>query len=49
MGRAEWGVRDITRNIADYSFAQVNDNGLPVFNNDVDKNFGIYLSIGFMF
>jgi len=49
MARAEWGVRDITRNIADYSFSQVNDNGLPVFTNDVDKNFGVYLSIGFMF
>ena len=49
MGRAEWGVRDITRNIADYSFVQVNDNGLPVFTNDVDKNFGLFLSIGFIF
>lgn len=48
-GRAEWGVRDITRNIADYSFSQVNNNGLPVFTNDDDKNFGLYLSIGFLF
>jgi len=49
MGRAEWGMRDITRNTADYSFSEVNDNRTPVFKNDVDKNFGVYLSIGFKF
>ena len=49
MGRVEYGVRDITRNSADYSFARVNDNETPIFNNDSDKNLGIYLSIGFKF
>ena len=49
MGRVEYGVRDITRNTADYSFAKVNNNETPIFNNDNDKNLGYYLSIGFKF
>lgn len=49
MGRVEYGVRDITRNTADYSFVRVNDNETPIFNNDNDKNLGFYLSIGFKF
>ncbi len=49
MGRVEYGVRDITRNTADYSFARVNDDETPIFNNDSDKNLGFYLSIGFKF
>ena len=49
MGRVEYGVRDITRNTADYSFARVNDDKSPVFNNDSDKNLGFYLSLGFRF
>jgi len=49
MGRVEYGVRDITRNSADYSFANVNTDETPIFNNDSDKNLGLYLSIGFKF
>lgn len=49
MGRVEYGMRDITRNTADYSFVRVNDNETPIFNNDNDKNLGFYLSIGFKF
>ena len=49
MGRVEYGMRDITRNVADYSFANVNQDQTPIFNNDSDKNFGIYLSVGFKF
>ncbi len=49
MGRVEYGMRDITNNTSDYSFANVNDNETPVFNNDNDKNLGIYVSIGFRF
>ena len=49
MGRVEYGLRDITRNTVDYSFAQVNDNQTPVFKEDSDTNLGIYLSIGFRF
>lgn len=49
MGRVEYGMRDISRNTADYSFARVNDDETPIFNNDNDKNLGFYLSIGFKF
>lgn len=49
MARAEWGVRDITRNTADFSFSRVNDDLTPVFTNNIDRNFGAYLSIGFKF
>ena len=49
MGRVEYGVRDITRNTTDYSFARVNDDKSPVFNNDSDRNLGFYLSLGFKF
>ena len=49
MGRLEYGVKDITRNTADPSFARVNDNETPIFNNDRDLNVGAYLSIGFKF
>lgn len=49
MGRVEYGLRDITRNTVDYSFTEVNDNQTPVFKEDVDRNFGVYLSLGFRF
>ena len=49
MGRIDYGVKDITRNTADYSFARVNRDESPVFNNDSDKNLGFYISIGFKF
>lgn len=49
MGRLEYGVKDITRNSVDYSFARVNNNETPILSNDSDKNLGIYISIGFKF
>ena len=49
MGRVDYGIKDITRNTADYSFARVNNDESPIFNNDSDKNLGFYLSIGFKF
>ncbi len=49
MGRVEYGLRDITRNSADYSLSQVNDNQTPIFKDDDDRNLGIYLSLGFRF
>lgn len=49
MGRVEYGAKDITRNSADYSFTDVNDDETPIFNNDNDKNLGFYLSLGFKF
>ncbi len=49
MGRAEIGLRDITRNAADFTFTDVTSDQGPVFTNDVDKNFGLYLSLGFRF
>lgn len=49
MGRLEHGLRDVTRDIADYSFANVNSDGSLIFRPDNDYNVSIQLSVGFKF
>ncbi|MFT4566504.1 MAG: hypothetical protein ACI9FN_001465 [Saprospiraceae bacterium] len=49
MGRVEYGLRDVTRDIADYSFADVNDDGSLIYRQDNDYNLSLQLSIGFKF
>lgn len=49
MLRAEYGLKDITRNTGDVSYQEINSNGSFIYNNDFDRNFGIHLSIGFKF
>ncbi|MEL6124185.1 MAG: outer membrane beta-barrel protein [Bacteroidota bacterium] len=49
MGRVEYGMRDITRNVADYSLTEVNDDGSLIFVNDQDRNVVFSLSLGFRF
>ncbi len=49
MLRAEYGLKDITRDTGDVSFQEINENGNFVYNRDFDRNFGIHLSVGFKF
>ena len=49
MGRVEYGLQDVTRDISDYSFGDVNDDGSLIFRQDNDYNLSIQLSIGFKF
>ena len=49
MARIDYGLKDITRNSVDYSFARINEDLTPILNNDIDKNLGFYISIGFKF
>ena len=49
MGRVEYGLRDITRNEADYSFANVNDDATLIYRDDFDRNVSFQFSLGFRF
>ncbi len=49
MGRMEYGMSDVTRNSADYSFSTLGENGALIFNNDIDRNLSFQLSLGFKF
>lgn len=47
--RAEYGLRDITRNNVDHSYRNVNPDGSLIFEEDYDRNLNFALSIGFKF
>jgi len=47
--RAEVGMRDMTNNNAEYSYAEINDDGTFVYSDDFDRSFTIGLSLGFKF
>ena len=47
--RADLGMRDMTNNSAEYSYAEINDDGTFIYSDDFDRNFTIGLSIGFKF
>jgi len=47
--RADLGMRDMTNNNAEYSYAEINDDGTFIYSDDFDRNFTIGLSIGFKF
>lgn len=47
--RGDLGMRDMTNNNAEYSYAEINDDGSFVYSDDFDRNFTIGLSLGFKF
>lgn len=47
--RADYGLRDMTNNKVDYSYAEIEDDGTFVFSEDFDRNFTVGLSLGFKF
>lgn len=47
--RGDLGMRDMTNNAVDYSYAEINDDGSYVFSTDFDRNFTVALSLGFKF
>lgn len=46
---AEYGMKDITRNSADISNREINNNSTFIYNNDRDRNFNVSISLGFRF
>jgi len=47
--RAELGMRDMTNNNVDYSYAEINDDGSFIFSDDFDRTVNFALSLGFKF
>lgn len=47
--RGDLGMRDMTNNLMDYSYAEINDDGSFVFSDDFDRNLTFGLSLGFKF
>jgi len=47
--RADLGMRDMTNNNAEYSYAEIEDDGSFIYSDDFDRNFTIGLSLGFKF
>ena len=47
--RAELGMRDMTNNLVDYSYAEINDDGSFIYSDDKDRTVNFALSLGFKF
>ncbi len=47
--RVEYGLNDITRTEGDVSYQELNPDQTFVFNDDNDRTFGLFLSVGFKF
>lgn len=47
--RAEIGMRDMTNNNVDFSYAEINDDGSFIYSDDTDRTTNFVLSLGFKF
>ncbi len=47
--RVQYGLNDLTRQSGDVSYQELNADRTYVFNDDDDRSFGFYLSLGFKF
>lgn len=47
--RGEFGMRDMTNNLVDFSYAEINDDGSFIYSDDRDRTLNVALSLGFKF